>query len=297
MRLGRIIMSAASIGLVATGAMAQEPIRIEVDQVECLPVGNNGVAYTEVENNVADTEVRLYFRRMHDAVEDLYYVRMQPEGNGRYWGVFPKAEDRAIQRHVLDQNRKDAQSANDWAQWWREKDSSVDRNPNEDLDQDLIRERASEGKQVSRDWMEEMDNETFQDWLEQLENEPTEYFTSVHDPSGEQLAKSQTRVVEVRDNCLVELSERQLGESANLTVGETAYWQKDEGLFHWLCDGIVSRIGPLNVLRGDGACRACVIAWWKRPGVLIPAAGIVGVGATVALVDDSDPPPVSPSEP
>ena len=297
MRLGSLIIAASMSLAVATGAQAQEPLRVEAEPVECLPVGDNGVAYAQVTNNVADTEVRLYFRRMHDAVEDLYYVRMKPEGQGRYWGVFPKAEDREVQRHDLAEQRESSQDQYDWAQWWRDKDASEDRNPNNDLDQDLIRERASQGKLESRDWMSEMDDATFQDWLEQLENEPTEYFTSVHDYAGNRLAKSQTQVVEVRDNCRADLTEKQLGEAANLTVGETAYWQKAEGLFHWLCDGIVSRIDPLSILRGDGACRACVIAWWKSPDVLVPSVGVAGVGTTVVVVNQSDPAPVSPSEP
>ena len=297
MRLGNIFFSTTLLAAAAFTAPAQEPIRVESEQVECLPVGDNGVAYANVENNVADSEVRLYFRRMHDAVEDLYYVQMRPDGDGRYWGVFPKAEDRALQRHELIESRQDAQAEYDWAQWWREKDGSEDRNPNNDLDQDLIRERASQGKLESRDWLAEMDDATFQDWLEQLENEPTEYFTSVHDYDGNRLAKSKTRVAEVRDNCRVDLSERQAGEAANLTVGETAYWQKGESLFHWLCDGIVSRIDPLRILRGDDACRACVVAWWKRPDILVPVAGVLGVATTVELVDDDDPAPVSPSEP
>ena len=297
MRLGSLTMTALMAMTAWTGVAAQEPIRVEAEQVECLPIGDNGVAYARVDNNVADTEVRLYFRRMHDAVEDLYYVRMEPDGDGRYWGVFPKAEDRKLERHDLVEQRNEAQSEYDWAEWWREKDRSEDRNPNSDLDQDLIRERASQGKLESRDWLAEMDDATFQDWLEQLENEPTEYFSSVHDHSGERIAKSSTRVAEVRDNCRVDLSERQLGTAQNMTVGETAYWQKGEGLFHWLCDGIVSRIDPLSILRGDGSCRACVIAWWKRPDVLIPTAGVIGVTTTVAIVEEGDPPPVSPSEP
>lgn len=296
MRLKNLLFLSVAAAVAST-AVAQEPIRVETEQAECLPVGDNGVAYATVDNNVADTEVRLYFRRMHDAVEDLYYVRMQPEGDGRYWGVFPKAEDREVQRHELEERREDSRERYDWAKWWREKDGSEDRNPNDDLDQDLIRERASQGRLESRDWLAEMDDATFQDWLEQLENEPTEYFTSVHDHQGDRLAKSTTRVLEVRDNCRVDLSERQIGEAANMTVGETAYWQKAEGLFHWLCDGIVSRIDPLSILRGDSACRACIVAWWKRPDVLIPTAGVLGVGTTVSLVDERDPTPVSPSEP
>ena len=298
MRILRIICIAVALAMIGTASFAQSSIRIEAEPVECLPIGANGLAWTKVENNAPDTEVRLYFRRMHDAVEDLYWVRMKPAGEGRYWGVFPKAEDRMVQRHELIESRQEAQQDTSWAAWWREKDQTDHRNPNSDLDQDLIRERASQGKSEARDWLAEMDDATFQRWLEQLENEPTEYFTSVHDWQGRRLAKSPTRVAEVRDNCRVELTDTQVGEAENLTVGETAYWQRGEQLFHWLCDGIVSRVDPSSVKRGDGICRACVVAWWKRRGVLIPAAAAaIGVGAAVALVDDDDPAPVSPSEP
>ncbi|MCG8455680.1 MAG: hypothetical protein MI919_05315 [Holophagales bacterium] len=291
------ISIAIALAMVGTSSFAQSSVRIEAEPVDCLPISANGLAWAKVENNVPDTDVRLYFRRMHDAVEDLYWVPMRPAGDGRYWGVFPKAEDRMVQRHELIETRQEAQQDTSWASWWREKDRTEHRNPNSDLDQDLIRERASQGKSEARDWLAEMDDATFQRWLEQLENEPTEYFTSIYDWRGQRLAKSPTRVAEVRDNCRVELSEAQLGEAQNLTVGETAYWQRGEELFHWLCDGIVSRIDPTNVKRGDGICRACVVAWWKRPAVLIPAASAVGVGAAISLIDDDDPAPISPSDP
>ena len=71
---------------------AQDSIRVESDPIACLPLEENGVASATVENNVPDTTVRLYFRRMHDAVEDLYWVQMQPAGQGRDWAVMPKAD-------------------------------------------------------------------------------------------------------------------------------------------------------------------------------------------------------------
>lgn len=292
-----LMMTLMTFALV-TPALAQgQTTRVEAEQVSCLPIGENGLAWAAVENNIPDASVRLYFRRMHDSVEDLYWVRMHPNGDGRYWGIFPKAEDRALQRYDLEEARDEARQDVSWAAWWREKDRSDDRNPNSDLDQDLIRERASQGKAETRHWLAEMDDDAFQDWLEQLENEPTEYFTAVHDYQGRRLAQSQVKVAEVRDNCRVDLTEEQLGEANNLTVGETAYWQRDEALFHWLCDGIVSRLDPSNVKRGDGICRACVIAWWKRKGILIPAAAGVGAIAGVSLLESDDPPPVSPSTP
>ena len=167
--------------LLAAGAAAQSSPRVTTDPVDCLPIGDNAAAWATVEDNQPDTEVRLYFRRLHDAVEDLYWVRMWPAGDGRYWGVFPKAEDHALQRHEVVETRAEVRAETSWAAWWREKDLSDDRNPNHDLDQDLIRERASQGKQIERDWLGAMDDQEFQRWLEQLENEPAEYFAAAHD--------------------------------------------------------------------------------------------------------------------
>ncbi|MEM1207087.1 MAG: hypothetical protein AAGN66_27885 [Acidobacteriota bacterium] len=298
MRIVDLSVRLISVGFFITAmAAAQNSVQVEAEQVECLPIGENAVAWATVEDNIPDTQVRMYFRRMHDTVEDLYWVSMVPAGNGRYWGLFPKAEDREVQRHALEEERREAEDDYAWAQWWRDKDASDHRNPTDTLDQDLIRERASQGKLESRDWLAEMDDATFQRWLEQLENEPSEYFVSVHDYQGNRLARSKTQVAEVRDNCRVDLTAEQLGEAENLTVGETAYWQRDEQLFHWLCDGIVSRVDPNRVKRGDGICRACVIAWWKRKEVLIPVAAGTGVLTGILLIDDDDPSPETPSAP
>lgn len=278
-------------------ANAQGDIKVIAEDIECLPIEDNGIGYARVENNIPDTTVRLNFRRMHDTVEDLYWVAMRPEGNGRYWGIFPKAEDRVLDRHDLEERRDEYRDEYSWAQWWREKQSSDHRDPNGDLDDDLIRERASLGKHVSRDWFDEMDDETFENWLEQLENEPAEYFTSVHDSEGNQLDKSKTKVVEVRENCRQDLTPKQRGEAENLTVAESAHWQRDEEVFHWLCAGIVTRLNPLGIKRADEVCRACVIAWWKKPKIIIPAATAVAVGGGILLYDDNDQGAVSPSVP
>ncbi len=271
---------------VAAGLGAQQPLSVTAEDVECLPIEGNGVAWAQVANNVPDTTVRLSFRRTNDTVEDLYYVFMHPAGQGRYWGVFPKAENRQLDRHELIETREEIQQEYLWAAWWREKDASENRDPNDaheqlELDNDLIRERASLGKKLPRDWLAEMDDATFQRWLEHLENEPAEYFVTVHDAEGRRLARSPTRITEVRSDCRSELSEQERGEARNLTVGETAHWQREEQIFHWLCDGIVSRIGPIGVLRGDGVCRACVIA--RREGSLLLN--------TAAMVFDQDPAP------
>ena len=244
------------ITLLASPAASAQAVSVAADDIECLPIEDNGVSWATVENNIPDTTVRLNFRRMNDAVEDLYYVLMHPAGQRRYWGVFPKAEDRALDRHDLIETREEIQDEYRWAAWWREKERLENRDPNdphdaEELDDDLLRERASLGKKLPRDWLAEMDDPTFQSWLEQLENEPAEYYVSVHDANGQQLARSKTMVTEVRENCRVDLTPQERGEAENLTVGETAHWQRDEQVFHWLCEGIVTRIDPTNVLRGD----------------------------------------------
>ncbi len=299
-KLLRIIALLAVI-LVPAWAGAQE-LTVEAEDVECLPIEDNGVAWARVTNNVPDTTVRLNFRRMHDAVEDLYYTFMNPSGEGRYWGLFPKAEDQVLNRHDLIETREEIQEEYRWASWWREKDSSDDRDPNDpqdedELDDEYLRERASLGKKLPREWLAEMDDETFQSWLEQLENEPAEYYISVHDSEGRQLARSPTRVTEVRENCRADLTPQERGEAENLSVGETALWQRDEQVFHWLCDGIVTRIDPTNVLRGDGVCRACVIVWWKKKGILLATAGTLVPVGLVSVLDDDPEPPASPDSP
>lgn len=276
MRVGECLMIFGA-WLVASVALAQGTTTVAVDDVSCLPIGENAVAWATVDNNVPDTTVRLYFRRLHDTVEDLYYVRMEPDGNGRYWGTFPQPQDRMLDRHDLERQRREIQDQPEyqgdddysWANWWRSKEASDHRDPNDDLDDDLIRERASRGKQETRHWMRELDDEAFEDWLDQLENEPAEYFAAVYDGQGQRIAQSPMRVAEVRSDCRVDLTEEQAGLAANLTVGETEEWQRGEEIFHWKCDGIVSRIDPNNVLRGDSVCRTCVIAWWMPAAAAI----------------------------
>ena len=290
-------LTLAMCALMSVPALAEEPLRVYAEDVPCLPIEDNGVGWARVENNVPDTTVRLNFRRLNDVVEDMYYVEMNPVGEGRYWGVFPKAADRVLDRHDIEERREDRQEEYSWAQWWREKQDSDHRDPNDELDEDLIRERASLGKQVSRDWLAAMDDETFQNWLEQLENEPAEFYTSVHDATGRMIAKSKTKVVEVLESCRPDLTPQQLGEAENMTVGESAHWQRGEDVFHWLCDGIVSRVNPNMVLRGDEHCRACVIVWYRKPSVLIPTAATALVGGGVLTFDAPEQTAASPSLP
>jgi hypothetical protein len=241
-----------AVACLLVSVLGHAQVTVKVDNVECLPIGENAVVWAEVDGNLPDSTVHLNFRRLHDMVEDFYYVQMVPAGQGRYWGVMPKAEDRTLDRHELEEE-VDAQ----WAAWWRAKEVRDDRDPNQDLDQELIRERASQGRHVTRHWLEEMDDRTFEDWLETLENEPAEYFVAVHDAQGKKIARSRTRVTEVTNECEVVLTPQQQGEAQNLVVGETAYWQENEGVFHWMCDGVVTRIDPVRIKRADAICRTC----------------------------------------
>jgi len=126
-------------------------------------------------------------------------------------------------------------------------------------------------------------------------NEGIEYYVALVDPTGEVLAKSDMLHSPVEKDCDVELDERQRGNAENLTVGETTYEQVGEMVDGFICDGIVSRINPDGVLRGDEACRACVIAWKRRGALLLPIAGSVALGGVILTRDE--PPKASPFEP
>ena len=233
---------------------------VTVDRVDCIPAGANAVFHATVENQQPGTTTLLFFRRLHDVVEDLYYVRMYPEGGGRFWAMMPKAEKRKLDRHEIEERRDDASRRHPVAVWWRSKEASDDRNPNHDLDQDDIREHASVGKTEHRDWMDTISDTEFDAWLASLKYEPVEYFVAVFSATGEVIARSPMITGDVRDEseCHIELTPQQLGEAQNLIVGETAPWQRGKPVFHWLCDGVISRVGMDGVKRVDTSCRTCV---------------------------------------
>lgn len=271
-------------------SIAGQAATVNVDQAECLPIGDNGLIMLSASEEPRGSTVRVYFRRLHEEVEDFYYVQARPDGVGRYWAVLPKAEDEVLERFDFERDADDDNLEDGWADWWRAKEQSDHRDPTDVLDDEVIRERASRGKQEPRDWLEKIDDATLQTWLEGLENEPTEYFATVNDANGQRIARSEMKVVEVRNDCDVMLTPVQEGEAENLVVGETADWEEGERVFHWLCDGVVTRIDPEGVLRSDEICRACVIAWWKKKEVLIPSLLV-----PPAIVIASEPsPPISP---
>lgn len=82
---------------------------------------------------------------------------------------------------------------------------------------------------------------------------PAEYFVSVFDSTGQQLARSTAQMSFVAD-CPVELSPREFEKAESLTVGETALWQREQKPMGWLCDGIVRRINDQGIVRTDKIC-------------------------------------------
>ncbi len=254
-----VAFALAAAAMAAPVAEAQST-SVKADRVQCVPAGANAVIQATVSDNRPDTTTRLFFRRMNDVVEDLYYVDMYPEGGDRYWGVMPKAEKRRLDRHEIERRRDETAASSPEAAWWREKEASEHRNPNQDLDPDEIQERASVGKSEQRDWMNTLTDQEFEAWLDTLEYEPVEYFAAVFGPTGEQIARSPMMIGEVRaeSDCDVVLTPAQLGEAQNLVVGETAAWQRGKPVYHWLCDGVVTRVDPEGVKRPDETCRTCV---------------------------------------
>lgn len=303
---------AAAVALLLPLAAAAQT-RVQVEDAECLPIEDNGLLFAQVSGEPGGSTVRLYFRRLHEEVEDFYYVEMTPAGNGRYWAVPPKAADEKLDVKKLQRDlaaeRQDEEAvldelgdeADDYPQaaWWVVKERTDLRDPNDDLNTEIIDERAQTGKQMRRDWMLAMTLPQLQDWLEQLENEPTEYFASVYDASGREIARSPMKVVEVTEDCDVRLDAVQRGQANNLVVGETAPWEIGRNVFHWLCDGVVTRRDYQGILRADEICRACLVAWLDE-AVVAASSGLIGI---TGIVIDREPPfppddrPVSEQEP
>jgi len=111
-------------------------------------------------------------------------------------------------------------------------------------------------------------------------NEQVELYSALVDPDGKIAARSATEIIKVTRDCKVQLNTKELGVAQNLTVGETSPKQEGKKVMAFLCDGVVTRINYEGIRRADGVCRACVIAWWQRKAVIIPAA-LIGTGIVV----------------
>jgi hypothetical protein len=287
MRIAKTMCAAAALAALPAIAAAQAP-RVTVDPVRCLPLEQHAVVTARVANEPGGSTVRLYFRRLHQEVEDFYYVEMEARAGGQYWGALPKPADEVLDEHRLDDAESDEQRDNAWAAWWLAKERSEDRDPNDDLNEEIIDQRADRGRRVGRDWMLTMSMADLEEWLEDLENEPADLYATVVDASGRELARSPMVATLVTEDCKVPMTAEERGKANNLVIGETAPWQVGKKVFHWLCDGIVTRVDPRGVERADDICRACVVAL-ARPEVLIPTSAAV-IGITVLE-------PVSPVEP
>jgi hypothetical protein len=123
-------------------------------------------------------------------------------------------------------------------------------------------------------------------------NQEVQYYGALLDATGHELARSEIRMVEVKGDCHVELTPEQRGVAQNLTIGETTADQSHGGVLGFLCDGIVTRVSANNLRRADDFCRTCVVAWWKKTEVLIPALGAAAV--TTIIVDQPEPSPSRP---
>jgi hypothetical protein len=126
-------------------------------------------------------------------------------------------------------------------------------------------------------------------------NKEVEYYASLLDGTGREIARSPLLKAKVTSDCQVKLTPQQLGAAQNLTIGETSAKQTRNRVNGFLCDGIVTRVNPENIKRADEICRTCVIAWWQRKELLIPVAGVAGItGITSVVVDKPEPSPSRP---
>lgn len=234
-------------------AAASSAQEIEAGPLDCLPNESTRIYEAKVMPEVDGSEqVRLYFRRLNRTGAE-YWVGMNSGGDGQYWAAFPKPEERE-QQELSDE-------------WW-----------------EILKDR---------DWMEGRDREWLEDYLETQEHEAAEFYVQVVNVEGERVARSKTQLVPVADyeDCRYALDPFELGQSQNLTVGETTALQQGKEVFHWLCDGVVSRVNFEGVLRADETCRACVVAGW------LPIASAAGALVAGTTIEKREPPRASDTQP
>ena len=203
----------------ASAVAAGSPV---VEPLPCVPIEANAAVKASLPEPPAGAHIRLYFRRLNRRGA-FYFTRMRPAAAGAYWSVLPRPEHR-------EQTRLDDE-------WW-----------------EVLRQR---------DWMRspERDRVWLEQWLEERQQEAAEYYVAVHAPSGELIERSDVQLVDVRpaEECPTRLDAHEAGWAANLTVGETTDLQAGRQLFHWLCEGIVTRISAAGILRADDYCRPCMV--------------------------------------
>lgn len=234
--LGRLIVFAVVLVFAALLSAVAPPAAagggpVAVTAPECLAVAANAVVEARVaaEADPPGGSVRLFFRRLNP-VGAFYYGVMVPVGGGVYRGVLPQPEDRD-QEPLTDE-------------WW--------------------------GVLETRDWMqvEGRDRSWLEGWLADQPEEAAEVYAASYDRLGGLVKRSAVVLVPVRRDtpCGPPLDRREQGWADNLTVGETTELQMGRQPFHWRCDGIVVRISPDGILRGDETCRVCRIAERRSDG-------------------------------
>ena len=216
-------MLAVGLALTTAGGAAADGAPV-VEALPCLPNEANTAVTATVPELPPGAEVRLYFRRLNPSGA-FYYNRMRAAAADAWWSALPRPEERS--QHRLDDG------------WW-----------------EILRQR---------DWMQQpgRDRAWLEGWLEERRYEAAEVYAAVHAPDGEQLERSDVQLVAVlpAEDCPIELDARETGWAENLTIGETTELQTGRPLFHWLCEGIVTRISAEGIRRADGYCRPCVVGW------------------------------------
>lgn len=296
--IGWLAVTALAALAADAGAQGAGP-QVSVDALECVPLLRHSYVGADVAASGSGQSVRLHFRRLNQEVEDFYWIEMEPF-EGRWWAPLPQPEDHALDRHELDPSadaaREQLESDHRWAAWWKAKDLSEHRDPNTDLDAELIAERAQIGRREPREWLRGMDDQALEEWLERQTNEGIEYYVEVVDSYGRVVpgGRSEMRVAPVVEEADCPgprpTTERARGAALNMTIGETAVWQAGAKLFHWTCHGVVTRIDAAGVPRADESCRACVVGFLPPPAAVLPV--LAGAGITIA-----EPPNPSPTTP
>jgi hypothetical protein len=194
---------------------------LTMEKLECLPAGENSVAVVTAENQPAGTWVRVFFRRLNPE-GSAYFVEGVPSDADTSWASLPKPKEEA-QEELTDE-------------WWQ-----------------VLK---------TRDWMQYRgrNRQWLEDWLGEQDFEAAEAFAALVDADGQMLERSEVQLVPVRNSteCAVTLDDKQIGEAGSLTVGETDAIQAERELFHWKCDGVVTRISSEGILNADEACRGCL---------------------------------------